>query len=228
VLSVPWYANGNGRSTLIRWSSSAAVKLESSVSVAPPVQIARGMPPAKLRILETATVLFSSEGIRAVGVDRLIQQSSVTKATFYKHYGSKDRLIRDYLSAASHEMLTELDRLIYSADSARAGLYAIVDSVQNTLRDDDFRGSLFINAAAEFPDPRDPVRVIIAEHHETIVNRITQLVQRIGHPLPGEAADQLMVAYVGALSWGHVGDPIGASVAFRRCVDRVLNDFSAS
>lgn len=198
------------------------------MSVAPPVhregiEGTRRMPAAKLRILEAATALFSQEGIRAVGVDRLIQQSSVTKATFYKHFGSKDRLIRDYLAAASAHDLTELDRLIHSNDSPHDGLAAIVDAVHEALHDDSFRGSLFVNAAAEFPDPRDPVRVIIAEHHEAIASRMTQLLQRIGHPLPGEAADQLMVAYVGALSWGHVGDPVGASVAFRRSVERVLD-----
>ncbi len=198
------------------------------MSVAPPVnrdrvESARRMPAAKLRILEAATVLFSQEGIRAVGVDRLIQQSSVTKATFYKHFGSKDRLIRDYLTAASAHDLTELDRLIHGSDSPHGGLAAIVDAVHDALHDDSFRGSLFVNAAAEFPDPRDPVRVIIAEHHEAIASRMTDLLQRIGHPLPGEAADQLMVAYVGALSWGHVGDPVGASIAFRRSVERVLD-----
>ena len=57
------------------------------------------MAPAKQRILDAATTLFSQEGIRAVGVDRLIHESSVTKATFYKHFGSKDRLIYDYVSA---------------------------------------------------------------------------------------------------------------------------------
>lgn len=187
------------------------------------VASARSAPAAKVRILEAATALFSSEGIRAVGVDRLIQQSSVTKATFYKHFGSKDRLIRDYLSAASAHHLADLDRLIHAHETPQAGLDAIVEAVRDTLQDESFRGSLFVNAAAEFPDPRDPVRVIIAEHHEAIASRLTTLLQRIGHPLPGEAADQLMVAYVGALSWGHVGDPVGASVAFRRSVERVLD-----
>lgn len=210
-----------------RRAPSTAVELEPSVSVAPPVErnsdeLTRRVPAAKLRILEASTILFSREGIRAVGVDRLIQQSSVTKATFYKHFGSKDRLIRDYLSGASTQALAELDRLIHAQTTPQAALFAIVDAVHATLRDDGFQGSLFVNAAAEFPDPRDPVRVIIAEHHEAIASRITELLQRIGHPLPGETSDQLMMAYVGALSWGHVGDPIGASTAFRRSVECVL------
>lgn len=181
------------------------------------------MPPAKRRILEAATRLFSTEGIRAVGIDRLIQESSVTKATFYKHFGSKDRLIQHYLRASSEQLLAMLDARIAEADSPQAGLTAIVETVSTALHADGFRGSLFVNAAAEFPDPADPVRIIIAEHHESIASRITELLQRIGHPLAGEAADRIMVAYVGALSWGHVGDPIGAAVAFRRTIECVLS-----
>lgn len=198
------------------------------MSIAPPLPRVRPTPAAKLRILDAATTLFSCEGIRAVGVDRLIQQSSVTKATFYKHFGSKDRLIRDYLIEASATTLSALDQVVHAEDSARAGLLAIVDDVHATVLNEGFRGSLFLKAAAEFPDPRDPVRLIIAEHHEAIASRITELLQRAGHPLPGEAADQVMVSYVGALSWGHVGDPVGASLAFRRSVERVLDDHQTS
>lgn len=188
-----------------------------------PAENARRMPPAKLRILEAATRLFAAEGIRAVGVDKLIQQSSVTKATFYKHFGSKDRLIQEYLRGASEADLTQLDERIAAAGAPHAALLAIVDGVHEALSAAGFRGSLFVNAAAEFPDPADPARVIIAEHHEAIAQRITELLQEGGHPLAGEAADRIMVSYVGALSWGHVGDPIGAAVAFRREVECVLD-----
>jgi AcrR family transcriptional regulator len=194
------------------------------VLVASPVESGRPLAPAKQRILDAATVLFAQEGIRAVGVDRLIQQSSVTKATFYKHFGSKDRLIQHYVSAASAARLVALDAHMAAHDEPHDRLLALVDAVNSDLRIDGFRGSLFVNAAAEFPDPRDPVRTIIAEHHEAIALRVTELLSAIGHPLPGEAADQIMVAYVGALSWGYVGDPVGASVAFRRSVERVLDD----
>jgi len=194
------------------------------VTVAAPLDTTRRTPAAKLRILTTATALFSSEGIRAVGVDRLIRESSVTKATFYKHFGSKDRLIREYLSTASVDALDALATVIASESSPRASLFALADSLHSTVCADTFRGSLFVNAAAEFPDQRDPVRLIIAEHHEMVSVKITDLLQRLGHPLPGEAADELVLAYVGALAWGHIGDPIGAALAFRRIVERVLDD----
>lgn len=187
----------------------------------------RPEPPAKVRILAAATALFAAEGIRAVGVDKLIQQSSVTKATFYKHFGSKSRLISAYLSSASVTALAALDERIASQPDGRAALAAIADGVHDALHADDFRGSIFVNAAAEFPDTRDPARHVIADHHEAVSERFTRLLTAIGHPLPGEAADELMLAYVGAFAWGHVGDPIGAAVAFRRSVERVLADSPA-
>jgi AcrR family transcriptional regulator len=193
----------------------------------PAASTTRVEPPAKVRILRAATALFASEGIRAVGVDRLIEQSSVTKATFYKHFGSKNRLIIDYLSAASSSALAALDARIAEHGGGRDALAAIVDDVRDALQLDDFRGSLFVNAAAEFPDPRDPVRHLIAEHHEAITDRFTRLLKQIEHPLAGEAADELMLAYIGAFTWGHVGDPVGASVAFRRSVERVIDDAGA-
>ena len=55
--------------------------------------------PAKARILDTVDVLFYEDGIRNVGVDRIIAASTVTKATFYKHFRAKDNLIVDYITA---------------------------------------------------------------------------------------------------------------------------------
>jgi len=202
--------------------------VETSVTIDAPLGAPRRTPAAKIRILETATVLFSRDGIRAVGVDRLIHESSVTKATFYKHFGSKDRLIRDYLTAASADTLAAIDRTLSNESSSRSALLALADSLYATVCADDFRGSLFVNAAAEFSHKGDPVRVIIAEHHEAVSTIFTRVLQRQGHPLPGEAADELMMAYVGALAWGHVGDPVGAALAFRRHIDGVLADGAQS
>ena len=48
---------------------------------------------ARERILSTAYTLFCRHGIRAVGVDTIIERSGVAKMTVYRHFRSKDALV---------------------------------------------------------------------------------------------------------------------------------------
>ena len=196
------------------------------------IEIARPAPtpplaPAKKRILDTADLLFYDEGIRAVGVDRLISASSVTKATFYKHYRSKDRLIAEYVEHRHRQAVAELADLVDQQATAEAVLRALQQSISTWISSPDFRGCPFINAAAEFSDPVHPVRRSVIAHREWFVGTLEQLLRGVGHPLAGEAADDLMLARDGAMTGGYAGDPIAASTALARAFERVLSDARA-
>ncbi|HEY4226375.1 MAG TPA: TetR/AcrR family transcriptional regulator [Pseudolysinimonas sp.] len=180
--------------------------------------------PAKQRILDTADLLFYDEGIRAVGVDRLISSSSVTKATFYKHYGSKDRLIGEYVDHRHRQAVVELADLVELHREPEAVLRALQASIADTISSPDFRGCAFINAAAEFSDPLHPVRRSVIAHREWFVGVLEQLLREMGHPLAGDAADDLVLARDGAMTGGYAGDPIAASTALARAFDRVIGD----
>ena len=184
--------------------------------------------PAKLRILLTADELFYDEGIRSVGVDRLIAVACVTKATFYKHYGSKDRVITAYIEYR-HRQMAETFAEIASANSApEDALQAVRDSILGEIARPGFRGCPFINAAAEFSDARHPVRVAVREHREWFAGAIERLTRALGHPRSGEAADELVLARDGAMSGGYAGDPIAASTALSRTFDRVIAEAASS
>ena len=180
--------------------------------------------PAKQRILDTADLLFYDEGIRAVGVDRLISSSSVTKATFYKHYGSKDRLIGDYVDHRHRQSVDALADLVEQHVEAGQVLRALQESIADQISSPDFRGCPFINAAAEFSDAMHPVRRSVVAHREWFVGVLEQLLRGVGHPLAGDAADDLVLARDGAMTGGYAGDPIAASTALARAFDRVLHE----
>lgn len=184
--------------------------------------------PAKLRILETANQLFYDDGIRNVGVDRLISASSVTKATFYKHYGSKDRLITEYIGYRHRIVAEWLADLVDEQDDANGALRALQEAVTNAIATTGFRGCPFINAAAEFPDATHPVRRAVERHREWYVDVLQQLLRRLGHPMSGEAADDLMLARDGAMTGGYAGDPIASTTALNRAFDRVISEARTS
>ncbi len=184
-------------------------------------------PWAKKRILETATELFYAEGIRLVGVDRLISASQVTKATFYKHYRSKDNLVVAYVAGGHSREKEDTENLIRESAGPREAINAIVAIIVTDLQSPRFRGCLFLNAAAEHPDPHHPIRLLVAEHRDWFSTTIETLLAQMGHPLPGEGADDFIVARDGAMCGGYAGDPIAAVGALRRAVDHILSTVRA-
>ncbi|MGW2843366.1 helix-turn-helix domain-containing protein, partial [Streptomyces sp. NPDC001493] len=56
-----------------------------------------GTSEARARLLSTATRIFYAEGIHSVGVDRIVAEAQVTRATLYRHFKGKEELILAYL-----------------------------------------------------------------------------------------------------------------------------------
>jgi AcrR family transcriptional regulator len=193
---------------------------------APGYRPIRQVPPAaaKLRILATADRLFYDEGIRSVGIDRLISESGVTKATFYKHYGSKDRLILEYVLGRHRAAVATIEAIDAENAEPAARLDAIVAGIVAEMHSDTFRGCAFINAAAEFGDVSHPVRIAIGEHRDWYTDVLAERLRAAGHPLSGDAADDLVLARDGAMSGGYAGDRIAAIAAFQRASARILAD----
>jgi AcrR family transcriptional regulator len=182
---------------------------------------AQRAPGAKVRILETADELFYSEGIRIVGIDRLISTSKVTKATFYKHFGSKDRLILMYIEARHTSEVARLES-ITEGKTPEQSLRAVIADTMADIASPGFRGDAFLNAATEFAEERHPVRSVVLRHREWLTGFLAELLQDLGHRMPGDAADDIILARDGAMSGGYAGDPIAASAALARVADQVV------
>lgn len=178
--------------------------------------------PAKLKILATANTLFYTEGIHTVGVDRIIAGAKVTKATFYKHYRSKDLLIIAYVEGRDREIRNFFEDAERRLNDPRDILRALTNRIGDEATREGFRGCPFINAAAQFADPSHPVRRAVTVHRDWYSHRIEELMRAIGHPHPGDAADDYLLARDGALAGGYVGDSIAANAALHRITERIL------
>lgn len=118
----------------------------------------------KQRILEVASRLFYTQGIHAVGIDRVIAESFVAKATLYAHFRGKDELVAAYLELESDKWLVESTRRLTKLHlDPPAAVTALFEMLFDVSRTPGFRGCPFINAAAEFPD-QGPVTEQIALH----------------------------------------------------------------
>ncbi|MCC9310424.1 TetR/AcrR family transcriptional regulator [Kitasatospora sp. RB6PN24] len=163
--------------------------------------------PARERLLATATRLFYAEGIHTVGVDRIVTEAGVTRATFYRHFPSKEDLVRSYIQAWDAGVRAEAAAATAGGLTGEQGLALLVSRLGQEMCGPGFRGCPFVNAAAEYPDPAHPVARAIAEHREWLLGLFEEWLRTAGVPEPEQRAGVLMLLRDGAMVGAALGEP---------------------
>ncbi|WP_018335559.1 TetR/AcrR family transcriptional regulator [Actinomycetospora chiangmaiensis] len=182
---------------------------------------------ARERLLATAGQLFYGEGIRAVGVDRLVSEARVTRATFYRHFPSKEDLVLAYLRGVDAQVRAAVREATGDAASAADALRTIAGTIGDDLVRPEFRGCAFLRAAAEFPDPDDAVHREVAGHRAWFVGAVRDLfaeVYRNEGPSarPDRAARHFLMLRDGAMSAAAIDDTEDVGETFRRGVEGLI------
>ncbi|GAA1712949.1 TetR family transcriptional regulator [Kribbella yunnanensis] len=177
---------------------------------------------ARSRLLGTAARLFYAEGIHSVGIDRIVAEAQVTRATLYRHFPSKDDLILAYLTEASASERARTENAVAGGAPAADALRAISRSIAAVIRDADFRGCAFLNAAAEYPDPEHPVNQAVVAHRQWFLDVITGLLARIRVEPAEHAARHYVMMRDGAMAAGCLYDPELVCETFLRGTDGLL------
>lgn len=145
---------------------------------------------ARQRIVETAERLFYAEGIRAVGIDRIIAEADVAKMTLYNHFSSKDDLILAVVEFRESKFDAMFEK--WMERHTKAGLdrlHAFFAALKDWFKSRGFRGCMFINTCAELADAKHPAsrfsvkhkvrfhallrQIIVTELGETVANSMT-------------------------------------------------------
>ncbi|WFE37024.1 TetR/AcrR family transcriptional regulator [Micromonospora sp. WMMD998] len=171
---------------------------------------------ARERILATAFRLFYTYGPRGVGVDTVIAESGVAKATLYKHFPSKDDLVLAYLEKVDRAWSGALREAARAAgDDPRAQLVGMFDALTGACRREGYHGCAFINTAAESP-AGGPVHARTVEHKNAVRAWVTDLARQAGAAEPELLARQLTLVLDGGLAGGVLdADPAVAEAARR-------------
>jgi AcrR family transcriptional regulator len=166
------------------------------------------------RILDAATRLFYARGLRAVGVDTIIAESGVAKATFYKHFPAKDDLIAAYLDRVDEAWSGQLHAAAEAAGPAPADqLVGLFDALGSACRREGYRGCGFINAAAE-TTPGTAAHDRTVAHKQKVLAWLRDLATDAGALRPDQLARSLALLLDGALSSGALdADPEAVEVA---------------
>lgn len=175
------------------------------------------------RLLETATELFYTEGIRATGVDTLVKRAGISKPTLYAQFGSKEQLVAEVLDRRRQARQTALTQ--YLRESTATGeqrLLAVFDWLAKGHQRPGFRGCPFTNAAVELPDPSHAARTVISAYKTWLRDTLTELAMAAGLEDPAELGYNLLLLIDGANARVLVADDRTAMTKARNAAQRLI------
>jgi AcrR family transcriptional regulator len=170
---------------------------------------------ARQRILETADRLFYQDGIRAVGIDRIIAEAEVAKMSLYKHFPSKDELILAALKYREEKAM-EFFRLAMERHNKKAKnpLRAFFIALKDWFESPGFRGCAFQNAAVELADPAHPATEFVRGHKQRFSEFLRGLVEEAIGKSAAKIASVVVLLVEGAIVTAVIqGSPNAADVA---------------
>lgn len=179
--------------------------------------------PARERLLAVADELFYAEGIRAVGIDRLLVEAGVAKASLYQHFASKDELVAAYLQRRIDVNQAYLDHKLAEVEGGPTDrIVAFFEILGRWMTGPGFRGCPFINAAAEFPQATHPAHRAVKDHRARNRARLLELAAARPGDDPETLVTTLMMLYDGALVAADLDSADAASHALAFAVRHLL------
>jgi AcrR family transcriptional regulator len=175
------------------------------------------------RLLDAAERLFYAEGIRAVGIDRVLAEAGAAKASLYAHFASKEELVAAYLTrrrAVAHQQIAQ--RIADAGADPRARLTALFDASASAAADPDFRGCPFLVASSELPSAETDAVAICVAQKAWVRDLIRGTVREIAPAAPAALSDAIVVLHDGAMSQGSSRAATEALRSARWAVEQLL------
>lgn len=165
------------------------------------------------RILSTATGLFYQQGYRATGINQIIAESGVAKASFYDHFPSKDHLLAEYARETARREFVDMHNYVNAKTNAHDRFLAPLESLMPWIQDTHFRGCPFQNLMAEVPVDVPAVKEVAEQHRENMRKLFRELIldlQKVTPKMKTVDVEDLASTYILLLEGA-----IAASVAYQ-------------
>ena len=168
--------------------------------------------------------LFYAEGIQAVGVQRLIEEADVAKASLYAHFPSKDDVVTAYLAERGARLRAAVQRQVLDpALTPRARVLRFFDLIADWTCEPTFCGCPFQQAAAEVRDRASAARAETASHRAWMHDALVRLVRDAGAPDPEALAGMLQLLMDGAVAAAVIDGTGRQGQDARRAAEQLLD-----
>jgi AcrR family transcriptional regulator len=120
----------------------------------------------KERILETAFLLFHRQGYNSTGINQIISESKVAKASFYQHFKSKNELCVAFLNKRHDYWFDQLKKSVLKCKTNTSTILSAFDFLVHMNETENFRGCSFLNILSEIQPDDVEILGAIQSHKE--------------------------------------------------------------
>ncbi len=176
---------------------------------------------AREQLLDAAQELFYRDGIRAIGVDAVVERAGVNKMSLYRRFASKDELVTAYLQRMDERFRKRFEASVEKHPGAPAEqLVQSLEDLVGRASAPDYRGCPFLNIACEFGDPAHPARQSVERNKHYLITRLTEISAAAGAADPVELAESLALlvdgVYATSQTYGPGSGPMRAAPRIAR------------
>jgi len=154
--------------------SVLSIKVYADISVSVKIEFVKTSQKTdpRTRILKVADRLFYADGVRATGTEKIMSIAEVAKATFYRHFESKDALVLAYLENRDRALWDYLSHPTPPRDLREA-----LTKFEQMANWPEIIGCPFLRIASEYPDTAHPYHRLAIEHQNKILDYLTDLLK---------------------------------------------------
>ncbi len=182
---------------------------------------------SSIKILETASRLFYEQGYHVTGINQVIAEAGVAKASFYHYFSSKEELCIAYLHKRHQDWFSWLQQEVEQNQDEKERLLSLFTFLERWLPDSNFRGCAFLNIASEFPSPDSKVRLLVVNHKNALQDYIRQLVDKLKISTKGNNAalltDFIYLLFEGAIIESQIHRSIQPIQSAREAVRQLIS-----
>ncbi|MEO1257143.1 MAG: TetR/AcrR family transcriptional regulator [Bacteroidota bacterium] len=162
----------------------------------------------KQHIIETASTLFYKNGYNLTGINQIIAEAGIAKATLYAHFKSKEEICLAYLNYKNSTFLNDIENYCQTKPFGAKRAVAIFDFLQEFFEDRDFNGCWCIKTAAEVPKEKKKIKSAIQNHKQKFIEFIFRMLDENVETESEEELDMLVkqayLLYEGAVAESHL------------------------
>ena len=159
----------------------------------------------KQQIIDTAIRLFDRNSFHGVGINQIITEADVAKATFYNYFNSKEDLVVEVLENYRELTLDNLRKHLdqYPKPAINKLIYTF-DILEEKLNNNSFSGSIFVKATGEYPEKFGPIHQQILLYKELSIAFLETLTRAANLNSPKKLARQIQLLHEGTIASAHI------------------------